>query len=82
MPRKHNDKPMTASKAGLMQIINSPASPITKEGLEAYREMKKASGMGTSEMLSYIGRKAHMPRSADGDKKKQDERLEKLQSSE
>ena len=82
MPKKQHDKPMTATKAGLMQIIHSPASPITKEGLEAYREMKKASGMGTMEMLNYIGRKAHMPRSADGEKKKQEERLEKLQSSE
>jgi hypothetical protein len=62
--------------------MNSPAKPTTKEGLEAYREMAKASGMNTKDMLSYIGKKAHMPRSSEGEKKKQDARLEKLQSSE
>lgn len=80
MPKKH-DAPMTATRAGLVHLMKSPANPTTKEGLEAYREMKKASGMNTQEMLEYIGRKAHMPRSADNDKKKQEERLEKLQPS-
>jgi hypothetical protein len=74
--------PVTASQAGLLHLMKSPANPTTKEGLEAYRELKKASGMETKEMLEYIGRKAHMPRSSDGEKKKQESRLEKLQPSE
>ena len=79
MPPK---KPPTASQLGLLHIMNSPANPATKKGLEAFREMKKASGMNTRDMLEYIGKKAHAPRPVEGDKKKQEARLEKLQPSE
>lgn len=71
--------PNTASKLGLQHILNSPANPTTPDGLKAYREMKKASGMNSHEMFQYIGRKAHMPRQVEADKKKQEERLEKLE---
>ena len=59
--------------------MNSPAAPTTKEGLEAFREMSRASGMNTNDMLKYIGKRSHLPRQVESDKKKQEERLEKLQ---
>lgn len=72
----------SATKDGMLQVMNSPANPMTKEGLEAFREMKKASGMNTTEMFNYIGRKSRFPRGVDADKKKQEARLEKLSPNE
>lgn len=80
MPKKQHNHPNTHSKQGLAILMNSPAKPTTKEGLEAYREMAKASGMTTNEMLKYIGKRSHFPRQIDTDKAKQDERLENLQT--
>lgn len=79
MPKKQQP---TMTQLGLLHIMNSPVNPTTKEGLEAFREMKKAAGMQTKEMLDYIGRKSHFPRQVEADKKKQDSRLENLQPSE
>ena len=72
----------TLTQRGLKVLMNSPANPNTKEGLEAFRAMKKASGLDTQEMLKYIGRKSGLPRKASEDKAKQEQRLEKLNPSE
>ena len=82
MVKKNKPKYTTDNKLGLAHIIQSPANPTTKEGLEAFREMKKASGMSTNEMIGYIGKKSHFPRQVDNDKKKQETRLEKLSPNE
>ena len=68
----------TTTRRGMKILINSPANPMTKEGLEAFRAMKKASGMDTHEMIKYIGHKSSLPRKQNEEKSKQEERLEKL----
>ena len=78
MVKKSNSN--THAKQGLNIIMNSPACPTTKEGLEAFREMSKASGMNTNEMLKYIGKRSHLPKQVDSDKQKQEHRLENLQT--
>lgn len=75
---KKQPKQQTNEQAGLHHILSTPANPNTPQGLAAFREMKQASGMSTQEMLHYIGKKSHFPRSVDSDKAKQEERLKNL----
>ena len=77
MPKRHAD---TLTRQGMGIIANSPAFPATAEGLAAFREMQKASGMNTGDMLKYIGKRSHFPRQVDNDKVKQEQRLEKLEA--
>lgn len=72
----------TLTQRGLKVLMNSPANPNTKEGLEAFRAMRKASGMDTQEMLKYIGKKSSLPRQQSEDNAKQEQRLEKLNPNE
>ena len=73
---------MTKSHAvrGFEVLLNSPASPMTKEGLFAFRQLKKASGLSTRETLKYLGSKEPKPKSKE--EAKQDERLNNLKSTE
>lgn len=72
----------TAAQRGMKVLINSPANPMTKDGLEAFRAMKQAAGMNTDEMIKYIGNKSSLPRKQSEDKAKQEQRLEKLNPNE
>ena len=65
---------------GFELLLNSPASPMTKEGLEAFRQLKKASGLSTRETLKYLGSK--QPKQPSKEEVKQDERLSNLKSTE
>lgn len=65
--------------AGLEHLLKSPAAPTTKEGLQAYREMKKASGLSTGDLLEYVGKKSRMPSQAHNDKQQQEKRLQTLE---
>jgi hypothetical protein len=68
----------TAGERGLQHLINSPASPLTPEGLHAFRLMKKASGLSVQETVEHIGKRGRQPKPTETDKAKQDARLEKL----
>lgn len=68
----------TAAHRGLQHLLNSPTSPLTHEGLHAFRTMKKASGLSTGEMIEHIGKRSRQPRPQESDKAKQEARLEKL----
>lgn len=61
-------------------LMESPANPLTSEGLTAFREMKKAAGMDTHDMIQYIGKKSNMPsqKRKTEDEQKQESRLQKL----
>lgn len=75
---KHQ-KNNTAGYRGLQQLINSPASPLTPEGLHAFRLMKKASGLSVRDTIEHIGRRGRQPNPTESDKAKQEARLEKLE---
>jgi len=64
------------AQLGMEMLMKSPASPMTQEGLKAFKEMKKASGLTTDDMLTYIGKKSRMPK--EDDKAKQEQRLKIL----
>ena len=70
----------TACRNGLKILMESPANPLTPEGLSAFREMKKAAGMDTHDMIQYIGKKSSVPRKKSEEQEKQDSRLQKLNS--
>lgn len=69
-----------SNKEGLQHLLHTPASPMTKSGLEAFREMKKSSGMTTPDILRYIGKKAKMPSQVHQDKSQQEKRMDILQN--
>jgi hypothetical protein len=77
---KYQKKPSdTAARRGLHHLINSPASPLTHEGLQAFRLMKKASGLSVQETLEHIGKRGSQPEApTETEKAKQEARLEKL----
>ena len=68
----------TAGQRGLQHLVNSPASPLTPEGLHAFRLMKKASGLSVQETVEHIGKRGRQQKATETDKAKQDARLEKL----
>jgi hypothetical protein len=68
----------TAGQRGFQHLVNSPASPLTPEGLQAFRLMKKASGLSVQETIEHIGKRGRQPKATETDKAKQDARLEKL----
>ena len=72
-------KTKTHAEVGMDILMKSPASPTTQEGLKAFKEMKKASGLSTQAMLEYIGKKSRMPKKND-EKQKQETRLDILNS--
>ena len=73
--KKHSE---TAGERGFQHLMNSPASPLTPEGLHAFRLMKKASGLSVQETVEHIGKRGRQPKATETDKAKQDARLEKL----
>ena len=68
----------TAGQRGLQHLVNSPASPLTPEGLHAFRLMKKASGLSVQETVEHIGKRGRQFQPTETDKAKQEARLEKL----
>ena len=70
-------KSKTHADNGYSMLLKSKASPTTPEGLKAFREIQKASGLSTTEIVKHIGRKSKLPK--EDEKKKQDARLEILE---
>lgn len=68
----------TQAQIGFETLMNSPANPLTKEGLQAFRAIKKASGLSTRETLEYLGSKP--PSKKPKEEVKQGERLANLTS--
>ena len=68
----------TLANRGLQHLVNSPASPLTQEGLHTFRLMKKASGLSIGETIEHIGRRGTQIKTTETDKQKQEARLEKL----
>jgi hypothetical protein len=73
--KNHNE---TAGQRGFQHLVNSPASPLTPEGLQAFRLMKKATGLSVQDTIEHIGKRGRQPKATETDKAKQDARLEKL----
>ena len=73
--KNHNE---TAGQRGFQHLANSPASPLTPEGLQAFRLMKKATGLSVQDTIEHIGKRGRQPKATETDKAKQDARLEKL----
>ena len=64
---------------GLEHLMNNPhTNPFTDHGRRAFNETHKASGLCTTELLSYIGNKSRKPRGPSEDELSQ-QRLEKLE---
>jgi len=52
---------------------------MSKQGLEAFREMKKSSGMTTPDILNYMGKKSRLPSQAKQDAAQQEKRIQIIQ---
>ena len=68
----------TNTQLGFQHLLQTPASPMTKTGLEAFREMKKSCGMDTPDILNYMGKKLRMPSQVKQDEAQQKKRIEML----
>jgi hypothetical protein len=62
-------------------MMNNPhTNPFTDQGRKGFNETHRASGLSTTELLSYIGNKSKKPKGPTEDEISQ-QRLEKLEKS-
>ena len=59
---------------GLEHMTKSGINPFSPQGAQVYKQMKQASGMPLSEMMSYVGKKSK----SNVEQQRIENRLEKL----